>query len=62
MKNHVTDFIARANFFSQERKNAHGQNIHLTPYLPTISVLRFFIEFVGRKAMDIYINGTNKRK
>ena len=48
-------------FSRKASKIAHGHNIHLTPYLPTIEVLKFPSLFVGRKAMDIIMNDKLKK-
>ena len=47
----------RVRGFRTLSENAHAQNFHYTPYLPTIrgNVYCFLLIFVGRKAMEIFM-------
>ena len=54
---HLRRNLLRVRGFRTLSENAHAQNFHYTPYLPTIrgNVYCFLLIFVGRKAMEIFM-------
>jgi len=59
--NHVNasgGFKCPCDFFGYA-ENAHGQNFHYTPYLPMDDSVYLLLLFMGRKAMEIYMDFKN---